>query len=75
MKLYRTYASMICLLTAFSAIYAGEISVKVIALFTNKALLNVDGEQMILAKGEVFKEVLLVSASGRGAVIELRKRF
>ncbi len=71
MKLYRTYASMICLLTAFSAIYAGEISVKVIALFTNKALLNVDGEQKILAKGEVFKEVLLVSASGRGAVISI----
>ena len=46
-------------------------NVKVIALFTDKALLQVDGEQKIVSKGEVYKGVLLKSASGRGAVVEI----
>jgi len=48
---------------------AGEVAVKVIALFTDKALLQVDGEQKIVSKGETFSGVLLQSASGRGAVV------
>jgi aspartyl protease family protein len=46
-------------------------NVKVIALFTDKALLQVDGEQKIVKKGEIFKGVLLKSSSGRGAVVEI----
>ena len=48
---------------------AQEIEVKVIALFTDKALLQVDGEQKIVRKGETFAGVLLQSANGRGAVV------
>ena len=46
-------------------------NVKVIALFSDKALIQVDGEQKIVNKGETFKGVLLKSASGRGAVVEI----
>ena len=54
-----------------SAAAAQEVSVKVIALFTDKALMQVDGEQKIVMKGETFKGVTLQSASGRGAVVEV----
>ncbi len=53
---------------AFAGV-AQEIEVKVIALFTDKALLQVDGEQKIVRKGETFAGVLLQSANGRGAVV------
>ena len=45
------------------------IRVKVIALFTDKALLQVGDQQKIVKKGETFEGVLLESASGRGAVV------
>lgn len=48
---------------------AANLNVKVIALFTNKALLQIGTEQKILAKGESFKGVTLQSATGRGAVV------
>lgn len=58
------------LLTAFaSGAAAADTSIKVIALFTDKALLMVDGEQKIVSRGETFKGVQLKSASGRGAVV------
>ena len=41
--------------------------VKVIALFSGKALLQVGDQQKIVSKGETFEGVLLQSASGRGA--------
>ena len=53
----------------FSPLAAADIDVKVIALFTNKALLKIGNEQKILTKGETFKGVTLQSASGRGAVV------
>ncbi len=71
MKRYRSLALTIGLLAACTAVYAEEVNVKIIALFTGKALLNVDGEQKILAKGEVFRGVLLVLASGRSAIISI----
>jgi aspartyl protease family protein len=52
-----------------TSLAAADIKVKVIALFTNKALLKVGNEQKILSKGETFKGVTLQSANGRGAVI------
>lgn len=50
-------------------LFAANLNVKVIALFTNKALLQIGSEQKILSNGESFKGVTLQSASGRGAVI------
>ncbi len=48
---------------------AQQDSVKVIALFNNKALLMVNGEQKIVKKGETFNGVKLESSSSRGALI------
>jgi aspartyl protease family protein len=48
---------------------AADPGVKVIALFADKALLQVGEQQKIVNKGETFEGVLLESASGRGAVV------
>ncbi len=48
---------------------AADAEVKVIALFYDKALLQVGEKQKIVKKGETFEGVLLESASGRGAVV------
>lgn len=51
--------------------YASDISIKVIGLFTNKVLLEVEGKQKLLSKGETFNGITLISASGRGAVVSI----
>jgi len=62
--------TLICLaLLLVANVTAGDVTVKVIALFTDKALLQVDGEQKVVSKGETFSGVFLQSASGRGAVV------
>lgn len=63
-----------CLLAILlSLLLAGAIAadngVKVIALFANKALMQVGNKQKIVKTGETFEGVLLQSASGRGAVV------
>ena len=61
---------LILLLTLIvGGVGAADIPVKVIALFTDKALLQVGDQQKVLSKGETFAGVLLESASGRGAVV------
>jgi len=60
-----------CFVTAMASVNASDVSVKVIALFSDKAMLSIDGEQKILAIGESFKGVDLISASGRGAVVKI----
>ncbi len=60
-------AILLCLLLGIAI--ADEVKVKVIALFANKALLQVGNQQKIVIKGETFEGVLLQSASGRGAVV------
>ena len=58
------------LLSAISgSVQATEVSVKVIALFTGKAMLQVNGKQKIVKQGETFEGVLLKSATPRGAVV------
>jgi aspartyl protease family protein len=52
-----------------SAVNAADIDVKVIGLFTDKALLKIGSEQKILASGETYKGVTLQSASSRAAVV------
>jgi len=51
------------------SVAAQETEIKVIALFQDKALLQVDGQQKVVSQGETFEGVLLESASGRGAVV------
>ncbi|MBT8436187.1 MAG: retroviral-like aspartic protease family protein [Gammaproteobacteria bacterium] len=58
-----------CFALSMGLAIATDASVKVIALFADKALLQVNGEQKIVKKGETFEGVLLESASGRGAVV------
>jgi len=58
---------------AISLVVSGAFAanVKVIGLFTDKALLQIDSQQKLLRKGETFAGVTLISASGRGAVISI----
>lgn len=51
------------------AVYAARV--KVVGLFTDKALLLIDSQQKLLSKGQTFGGVTLISASGRGAVISI----
>ena len=70
MKLTRLTLSLILIAYCSSAaVYA--VNVKVIGLFTDKALLQIDSQQKLLRKGETFAGVTLLSASGRGAVISI----
>ena len=65
---------LICfILLAFSLFTSRvhAVSVKVIGLFTDKALLLIDSQQKLLSKGQTFEAVTLISASGRGAVISI----
>jgi len=72
MKLAQSITSLLLLLSlGTSAALAAEVDngVRVIALFSDKALLQVGDQQKIVNKGETFEGVLLESASGRGAVV------
>ena len=59
----------LALLLIVASTAAGATTVRVIALFTDKALLEVDGQQKVVSKGETFSGVFLQSASGRGAIV------
>lgn len=54
---------------------ASDVVVKVIGLFTNKVLMEIEGEQKIVSKGETFYGVTLISASGRGAVVSIHGKL
>lgn len=62
---------LLFLLTAPMLLAAAPDSVKAIALFADKAMLAIDGENLLLTKGETRKGVTLVSSSGRRAVIRM----
>ncbi len=68
MKVVARISLLLILLSPGGAAMAGN-KVKVIALFADKALLQVGDKQKIVKKGESFEGVLLKSASGRGAVV------
>lgn len=65
----KSIAGVALLFTVCLAVQAADINVKVIALFADKAMLQVGDRQKIVSKGETFEGVLLKSASGRGAVV------
>jgi aspartyl protease family protein len=70
MKLAQSFPALLLALSlAASTALAADFGVKVIALFADKALLQVGEQQKIVTKGETFAGVLLESASGRGAVV------
>ncbi len=60
------------LLTVSFSVLAVNDSIKVVALFSDKAMLMVNGKNIIMKKGQVVDGVMLVSANGRGAVIRLQ---
>lgn len=64
----RVFISFLLLMIS-SAGLAETASVKVIALFSNKAMLMINGKNIIMKNGDVVQGVTLVSASGRGAVV------
>ena len=68
MNWLRAFMILLVLLPAGAAT-AQTVGVKVIALFSNKALLQVGDKQKIVSAGETFEGVLLQSATGRGAVV------
>lgn len=66
------------LLSLLLLVIAGSISIvhashkiKVMALFTNKAVLVVDGRQKLLKKGQIFQGVKLISSDSNAVVLEL----
>ena len=60
---------LLLLLLSMKVSLAADAGVKVIALFADKALLQVGDNKKIVTKGETFEGVTLESASGRGAVV------
>lgn len=62
------FISFLLLMISFAG-WAETASVKVVALFSNKAMLMINGKNIIMKKGDVVQGVTLVSASGRGALI------
>jgi len=70
MKLTPVTCLLFLAIYLFSAgVYAANV--KVIGLFTDKALLIIDSQQKLLSKGQTFGGVTLISASGRGAVVSI----
>lgn len=68
---------LLFLLASASAAYASH-KIKVMALFTNKALLVIDGDQKLLKKGQTFQGVKLISSNSEQVVLELhgeQKKF
>jgi len=64
---------MLSLLLIMSFNVMADASVKVLALFSGKALMQINGEQKFMKQGETFKDVTLVSSSGRGAVVRIKQ--
>ena len=54
-----------------SALFAVE-KLRVVALFSDKAMVEIDGKNRLLRKGQISPEgVLLISADAKGAVLEI----
>lgn len=64
--------SVLCLLLSIlvSNSFASH-KIQVMALFTNKAMVVIDGKQKVLTKGQTYKGVTLISADSEEAVLKL----
>ncbi len=69
MKIVVRITLLLTLLSPVGVALAAGDKIRVIALFADKALLQIGDKQKIVNKGETFEGVLLKSASGRGAVV------
>ena len=58
------------LISSFATLHASH-KIKVMALFTNKAVLVVDGRQKLLKKGQTFQGVKLISSDSNAVVLQL----
>ena len=69
----KSVSLVLILLVFFTSAWAvpESASIKVVALFTNKAMLNINGQRIIMKKGDTVQGITLISASGRGAVVRL----
>jgi aspartyl protease family protein len=65
---------LLCLLIVPLQSWAAPESVEAVALFADKAMLAIDGENLLLTKGETRKGVTLISSSGRAAVIRIGRK-
>ena len=65
----QAFISFLLLMIINSAAFAEDASVKVVALFADKAMLMINGKNIIMKKGQVEQGITLVSANGRGAVV------
>ena len=63
---------LVCLLFMSPISQAVKPSVKVLGLFTDKALMLINGERKLLKKGETLDGITLISASGRGALVRFK---
>ncbi len=61
----------VMLVVFLSGVHAEQANVRVLALFKDKALVQINGERHLMKKGETIDDVTLVSSSGRGAMIQL----
>lgn len=62
--------SLLLLLLSNPVLSAQKI--RVMALFSDKALISVDGSQKLITKGQTFNEVKLISADSDFAVLEVQ---
>lgn len=62
---------LILLITICTSDAFASHKIKVMALFTDKAMLVVDGQQKLLKKGQTFQGVKLVSSDSEHVVLEL----
>ncbi|MBQ74311.1 MAG: TIGR02281 family clan AA aspartic protease [Gammaproteobacteria bacterium] len=67
--IYRSFLLTAMLLS--SPVFAEQLDIEVVGLFSNAALLRIDGRQMLLRTGEKSPEgVTLIDANSREAIIE-----
>ena len=64
------FVSILFVSVFFNHVYASH-KIQVMALFTDKAMLSIDGKQKILNKGQTFQGVKLISSDSYAAVLEL----
>jgi len=67
---YFLLSVLLLLLFLYSEVYASH-KIQVMALFTDKAMISVDGKQKFLKKGETYQGVKLISSDSHGAILEL----
>ena len=75
----RTLILLILLITFFpiANTYASH-KIKIMALFTDKAMVSIDGKQKLLKKGKTYQGVTLISSDSEAVILQLhgkKKKF